>query len=73
MVLINPKGESKEFKGGEFYSYLLKVERNIKFQEWARLSHLQVRYSNGNGMMLNTGLVKSYLEFLGYKMKREPD
>jgi len=73
MTLINPSGQTKIFKGGEYYSYLLQVERNIKFQAWINQNQLPARFSDGIGMRLNTQVVESYLEFLGYKIKRGSD
>lgn len=73
MTITNPTGQTKIFKGGEYYTYLLQVERNNKFQAWTNQNQLPARYSDGIGMRLNTQVVESYLEFLGYKIKRESD
>ena len=73
MTITNPSGQTKTFKGGEYYTYLLQVERNNKFQSWTNQNQLPARYGDGIGMRLNTQVVESYLEFLGYKIKRESD
>jgi len=71
MVLTNPTGQTKTFKDSEYYTYLLQVEKNTKFRAWTNQNQLPVRFSDGSGMRLNTQVVESYLEFLGYKIKRE--